>query len=258
MKLKIKSELDYFLPDCTDVLLQVEAAMIPEQTVLRAHIDLPQTQHFARVPGHDSIGDRIWLRHQGQLTVRYEAEVEIERLSGDIASLSAVPPHLLPGETIQYLLPSRFCPSDRFQSLANADFGTLEGGARIAAISDWIYSHITYAAGSSNAETGAMQTYVDRKGVCRDFAHLMITLARASTIPARFVSVYGVGVTPQDFHAVAEVFLDGTWYMVDATGMSSSDGMAKIGVGRDAADVSFLTSYARAEMNSQTVEVEPA
>lgn len=258
MKLKITSELDYNLPECTDVLLQVEAAVIPEQTVLHAHIDLPQTEHFARVPGHDSIGDRIWLRHEGQLTVRYEAEVEIERLSADIARLPAVPPHLLPGETIQYLMPSRFCPSDRFQSLAEAEFGSLEGGARIAAMSDWIHSHITYAPGSSNAETGAMQTYIDRKGVCRDFAHLMITLARASTIPARFVSVYGIGVTPQDFHAIAEVFLDGTWYMVDATGMSSSDRMAKIGVGRDAADVSFLTSYARAEMTSQTVEVEPA
>jgi len=165
---------------------------------------------------------------------------------------------MLPGETIQYLMPSRFCPSDRFQSLAEAEFGSFEGGARIAAISDWIHSHITYASGSSDAETSAMETYIDRKGVCRDFAHLMITLARASTIPARFVSVYGVGVTPQDFHAIAEVFLDGTWYMVDATGMSSSDRMAKIGVGRDAADVSFLTSYARAEMTSQTVEVEPA
>jgi transglutaminase-like putative cysteine protease len=258
MKLKIKSELDYNLPGCTDVLLQLEAAVIPEQTVLHAHIDLPKTEHFARVPGHDSIGDRIWLRHEGQLTVRYEAVVEIERLDADIARLPAVPPHMLPGETIQYLMPSRFCPSDRFQSLAEAEFGSFEGGARIAAISDWIHSHITYASGSSDAETSAMETYIDRKGVCRDFAHLMITLARASTIPARFVSVYGVGVTPQDFHAIAEVFLDGTWYMVDATGMSSSDRMAKIGVGRDAADVSFLTSYARAEMTSQTVEVEPA
>lgn len=258
MKLKIKSELDYNLPECTDVLLQLEAAVIPEQTVLHAHIDLPQAEHFARVPGHDSIGDRIWLRHQGQLHVRYEAEVEIERLSADIASLPAMPPHLLPGETIQYLMPSRFCPSDRFQSLAEEEFGSLQGGARIAAMSDWIHTHITYAPGSSNAETGAMQTYIDRQGVCRDFAHLMITLARASTIPARFVSVYGIGVTPQDFHAVAEVFLDGTWYMVDATRMSSSDRMAKIGVGRDAADVSFLTSYAYAEMTSQSVEVEEA
>lgn len=257
MKLKIKSELDYNLPECTDVLLQIEAAMIPEQRVHHAHIDLPRTEHFARVSGHDSIGDRIWLRHEGRLTVRYEAEVDVQRLGGDIAGLKATPPHMLPGETIQYLMPSRFCPSDRFQSLAEADFGSMQGGEKIMAMSDWIHAHISYTPGSSNAETGAMQTYIDRKGVCRDFAHLLITLARASTIPARFVSVYGVGVSPQDFHAIAEVFLDGTWYMVDATGMSASDRMAKIGVGRDATDVSFLTSYAYAEMTSQSVEVTP-
>ncbi|PEQ13558.1 transglutaminase [Novosphingobium sp. PC22D] len=258
MKLSIRSELDYVLPERCDVLLQVEAAIIPEQKVVSAHIDLPGTEHFARVPGHDTIGDRIWLRHGGDLTVTYTAEVEIERLSADISQLSAVPPHQLPGETIQYILPSRFCPSDRFQTLAEDEFGHLDGGAKITAIRDWIHQHVDYAPGSSNAETGAMQTYIDRAGVCRDFAHLVITLARASTIPARFVSVYGLGVTPEDFHAVAEVFLDGTWYLVDATGMSSSDRMAKIGVGRDAADVSFLTSYGAAHMRSQSVEVREA
>jgi transglutaminase-like putative cysteine protease len=80
-------------------------------------------------------------------------------------------------------------------------------------------------------------------------------MTRASAIPARFCAVYGLGVEPEDFHAVAEVFLDNTWYMVDATGMSTPDAMAKIGVGRDAADVSFLTSYGKAFMQNQSVRV---
>jgi transglutaminase-like putative cysteine protease len=80
-------------------------------------------------------------------------------------------------------------------------------------------------------------------------------MARASAIPARFASVYGLGVEPQDFHAVAEVFLDGAWHLVDATGMAKSEEMAKIGVGRDAADVSFLTSYGDAFMQSQSIRV---
>jgi transglutaminase-like putative cysteine protease len=123
---------------------------------------------------------------------------------------------------------------------------------------DWIGGHLRYEPGSSTAATGALETYVERRGVCRDFAHLMISLSRASAIPARFVSAYGLGVTPQDFHAVAEVFLDNCWYLIDATGMARPEDMAKIGVGRDAADVSFLTSYGEANLVAQSVEVEPA
>jgi transglutaminase-like putative cysteine protease len=246
MKLSISAELDYDIPYMCDLLLQLEAAIIPEQTVVNAYIELPPAEHFARIAGHDTIGDRIWLRMQGQLKVRYTATVEIKRLTADISQLEAVPPHRLPGEAVDYMLPSRFCPSDQFQEIANDLFGDLTGGARVAAIRDWIQEHLTY------------DTYKAKAGVCRDFAHLMVSLTRASAIPARFVAVYGLGVEPQDFHAVAEVFLDNTWYMVDATGMSTPDAMAKIGVGRDAADVSFLTSYGQAYMNRQTVIVSEA
>jgi transglutaminase-like putative cysteine protease len=100
-----------------------------------------------------------------------------------------------------------------------------------------------------------MDAYVTREGVCRDFAHVLVALARASTIPARFVSVYAPDVVPQDFHAVAEVFLGGAWHLVDATGMAEAADMAKIGVGRDAADVSFLTSYGQASLVALRVEV---
>lgn len=255
MKLAITAELDYDVPDCTDLLLQMEAAMIPEQTVLQAYIELPPVEHFARQPGQGLIGDRIWLRMQGRLTARYTALVEVNRLTADIAGLPAVPPHRLPAETVDYVLPSRFCASDLFQDIVTDLFGDLSGGTRVAAISDWIQANLVYEAGTSDAYTDAMATYRARKGVCRDFAHLMVSMTRASAIPARFAAVYGLGVEPQDFHAVAEVFLDGTWYMVDATGMSTPDAMAKIGVGRDAADVSFLTSYGNAIMMSQSVQV---
>jgi transglutaminase-like putative cysteine protease len=84
---------------------------------------------------------------------------------------------------------------------------------------------------------------------------MLITLARAGSVPARFVSVYGPGVTPPDFHAVAEVFLDGGWHLVDATGMATGADVAKIGVGRDAADTSFLTHFAGCTLNRQEVQV---
>lgn len=255
MSIEIHATLDYELPAPADLLLQVEAAAIPEQRIEAAHIALSPTEHFARVPGHDTIGERIWLRAQGRLTVDYRATITVERICRDIAGLSAVPPHLLPGETVEYLLPSRYCPADEFQSLVEAEFGNLAGGARIAAMRDWIRGAFTYLPGASDAATTALESYIMRRGVCRDFAHVLITLTRASAIPARFASVYAIGVEPQDFHAVAEVFLDGAWHLVDATGMARAEDMAKIGVGRDAADVSFLTSYGEVRLVAQRVEV---
>lgn len=255
MQLSITVELDYALSGPTDLLLQFEAAFIPEQIVHRALIELPPVSHFARLPGHDQIGDRIWLRTEERLTVRYEALVEPRRIVMPIEGLVAVPPHRLPAETVDYLLPSRFCPSDTLQEFADQKFGTLLGGDKVAAIRDWVGSHLRYVPGSSNAQTTAADSLRSAEGVCRDFAHLVITLCRANAIPARFVSVYGLGVEPQDFHAVAEVFLDGTWHLVDATGMSYPEGMAKIGVGPDAAGVSFLTSYGPVVLQNQSVKV---
>jgi transglutaminase-like putative cysteine protease len=237
------------------VLIQLEAALLPEQRVENAWIDISPVEHFARVQGHDTIGDRIWLHLQGRLTVHYTATVTPERLTADLGTLPATPTRLLPGETVDYLMPSRYCPSDQFQAFVEAEFGSLCGGARVMAIHDWIQQHFTYTSGVSNASTTALESFVMRQGVCRDYAHVMIALVRASAIPARFASVYGFGVNPPDFHAVPEVFLDGAWYLIDPTGMADAEAMAKIGVGRDAADVSFLTSYGWARMNSQSVQV---
>ena len=255
MPISIEAELEYDFARPTDALLQLEAAAIPEQAVLSARIDANPTMHFARVPGHDGIGERIWLRTEGRLQVAYSASVAIDRLTADCATLPATPPHMLPGETVEYLFPSRYCPSDAFETLVDREFAGLEGGARVMAIRDWIRENLEYRPGSSDASTTALESYVRRQGVCRDFAHVMIALTRASAIPARFVSVYAIGVEPQDFHAVPEVFLDGAWYLFDPTGMAEPQVMAKIGVGRDAADVSFLTSYGEARMARQSIKV---
>ncbi|SFS12463.1 transglutaminase-like domain-containing protein [Sphingomonas jatrophae] len=258
MQIKIHAHLDYQLSQPTDILLQVEAAMIPEQTIDDAHIDLPKLEHFARVTGHDGIGDRIWLRAEGRLIVDYTSTVTINRILADVSTLPRIEPHLLPGETVQYMMPSRFCQSDQFQTFVASQFGGLEGGQRVAAIRDWVSSHFDYVPGVSTGSTTALDTFVKRQGVCRDYAHVMVTLVRACGIPARVAAVYALGVEPQDFHAVAEVFLGGEWHLVDATGMAREGGMAKIGVGRDAADVAFLTAYGAVKMNNQSVEVEPA
>jgi transglutaminase-like putative cysteine protease len=256
MRLQIDSMLDYELPQVTDLLLQIEAAHLPEQTVSNAVLELSLYDHFARVAAQDEIGERVFLRAQGRFTATYRATVDIHRRVADVRTLDAVPPHKLPGETVQYLLDSHYCPANQFRSYVDAEFGSLQGGARIAAMRDFIEDRFSYIPGTSNAETTALETFVRRQGVCRDYAHMLVTLARASTIPARFASVYAIGVQPQDFHAVAEIFLDGSWHLVDATGMASEGSMAKIGIGRDAADVAFLTSFGPVQINAQSVNVQ--
>jgi transglutaminase-like putative cysteine protease len=261
MPIEISARFAYSLEQPTDVLLQFEAAAIPEQAVLSAASELPPSGHVARVPAQDDIGERIWLRLGGRFEVGYTAQVEVRRLVADLAALERLPAHQLPGEAVQYLFDSRYCPADRFHSFVEAEFGQLDGGARIAAMRDWIAREFTYECASTTSTT-ALDSFVERRGICRDYAHVLITLARASAVPARYVSCYAPGVDPPDFHAVAEVFLadpgtpgGGAWFLVDATGMADPAETVKIGVGRDAADVSFLTTFGEARFEDKRVQV---
>jgi transglutaminase-like putative cysteine protease len=232
--LKIDVELDYLLAAPTDLILALEAAALPDQVLRKAQIDLPKSEHFARVPADGGIGERLLLRMRDRLTCAYSAEVEITRTPPALSGIAATPIHMLPGEVVQYLMASRFCPADQFQSYVQAEFGGVTGGAAVAAMCDWIAQKMAYVPGQSDAQTTALESFVQRKGVCRDFAHVLITFARAASIPARMVSGYAPDVTPQDFHAVAEVWLDGAWHLVDPTGMAGADEIARICVGRDA------------------------
>ena len=81
-------------------------------------------------------------------------------------------------------------------------------------------------------------------------------MSRAAGVPARMVGAYAWGLEPQDFHAVVEVWLEGCWHLVDATGLAPIEGIARIGVGRDATDISFLTIFGQGTLNHQQVRVE--
>ena len=255
MILNINVTLHYRLSAPMDLLLQIEAANLADQQVHSTEIWTSDVTHFSRVVADDGIGERIWIRAEEDFSCTYNAEIAVDRPALDISALSQVPLHLLPGEAIRHLMPSRYCPSDQFQAFVDAEFGDLAGGARIAAMRDWIESSFSYVPGSSHAQTTALDSFVQRQGVCRDFAHVLVTLARASSIPARFASVYAPDVTPQDFHAVAEVYLEGGWHLIDPTGMAGADTMVRIGVGSDASSVAFLTAFGSIELVNQSVSV---
>jgi transglutaminase-like putative cysteine protease len=119
----------------------------------------------------------------------------------------------------------------------------------------WIQSNISYQIGASNEKSGAVETFVARAGVCRDYAHVMAAFSRAAGIPARLVSAYAWQLDPPDFHAVVDVWLDGRWRLVDASGLAPVEGLVRIAVGRDATDISFMTIFGSAEFVDQRVRV---
>lgn len=258
MHLNVTVDLEYGLDADTDILLQIECAARPEQRILSERLDTGPCGAVSRIAAEDGIGTRVWMSCSQRLQVRYEGEVEVTRSVPDLYSLSAEPVHRLPHEAVRYLMASRYCQSDEFQGFVAAEYGHVEGGAAIAEMAEWIRTRFSYVPGSSGPTTTAIGTYVERRGICRDFAHVLIALARAKAIPARMVACYGPEVTPQDFHAVVEVWLDGGWHLVDPSGMTTPDRVAIIGVGRDAADIAFLTSYGWVTLNRQQVFVSEA
>lgn len=262
MTLTIATRFSFSVDQPTDVLLQCEVAPLATQQIDSSRIAIGPEVETSRVAAEDGIGERIWLQADCAVQVDYTATVAITRSAPPLSSLAAVAPHDLPAEAVAYLLDSRYCPADQFHSFVEAEFPDTAGGARVEAARAWIADNFTYTSGSSGPDTGAVDSFVARRGVCRDYAHVLISLARASTIPARYVSCYAPGVTPPDFHAVVEVFLadpasgdPGAWYLVDATGMAGPHDAAIIGVGRDAADVSFMTSFGPSNFESLSVTV---
>ena len=161
----------------------------------------------------------------------------------------------LPDETLLYLLPSRYCDTDRLSDLAWAEFGsTPPGGARVQAIVDYAHKRVEFGYPHASSARTAFGAHEDQKGVCRDFAHLAVTLCRCMNIPARYVTGFlgDIGIppvdAPMDFSAWFEVFLEGRWRTVDARHNKPRIGRILQAVGRDAADVAISTQFGRAPL----------
>lgn len=256
MRLKIAVVLDYLVEPAADVLLQVEVAALPDQRLVHNDLRVSAGAPLVALPGEDGIGQRTWAPNTRILQVNYDAIVDVDRPTIDFAALPAASPSALPAETIPYLLPSRYCEVEQLEPFVREHWSGLRGGRLAAAIVDWVRQNIEYRSNSSTGTTTAADTLKSRQGVCRDYAHLVVALARAGEIPARCVSAYAPGVDPPDFHAVAELWLDGAWHLVDATGMSACGDLARVVVGRDATDIAFMTVFGGATLHYQTVSVE--
>ncbi len=255
MDLFIKTHLKYTAQQPSDLLLQIEALSDVNQICSRTRLILNNDATQQELSGNDTNGTRRWVHCEALFDCRYETQVRIARHEAKIEGLPETPRMQIPGDVIQYMTPSRYCQSDLFLDFVATQFDGLTGGALVSALSTWVNTNFTYDNGVSHSGTTATDSFASLSGVCRDYAHVLISLARAGGIPARFVSAYAPDVVPQDFHAVVEVYLDGAWHIIDPTGMAQAPEVAKICVGRDAADASFLTSYGAIDLKEQSVDV---
>ncbi|MEO6717332.1 MAG: transglutaminase family protein [Novosphingobium sp.] len=156
----------------------------------------------------------------------------------------------LPDDILIFLLGSRYCETDRLSDTAWSMFGHIEAGwARVQAIVEFTHQHIEFGYHHACATRTAWDAFQQRRGVCRDFAHLAIALCRCMNIPARYCTGYlgDIGVppsdAPMDFSAWFDVYLGGAWHTFDARHNRSRIGRIIMARGRDATDTALTTSF---------------
>lgn len=161
----------------------------------------------------------------------------------------------LPGECLEFLLPSRYCEVDALSQDAWNLFGhTLLGWPRVQAVCDWVKANVTFGYHFARNTRTALETYRERVGVCRDLNHLAVSFLRALNIPTRYATGYlgDIGLpanpAPMDFSACFEVYLGGRWHLWDARHNTPRIGWVLLGRGRDAADCAITTSYGTANL----------
>ena len=250
IRIQLQVQLNYEVDaPGADFVFNIHAAHTACQTIAAESLVLSQPV-AAQIDTDPSTGNRYMRLSAmpGPLSLSYMATVDLAHHFADTANLPEVPVRYLPPEVIGYIYPSRYCQSDRLVKLAIREFGHLrQGHSRVQAIRDWVLQRVTFTSNTSNSNTSAVDTLIEQVGICRDFAHLMIALCRAVSIPARFATGTDYGADPSlgppDFHAYVEVYLGDRWYIFDPSGTSIPMGCVRFGTGRDAADVAFATIF---------------
>ncbi len=258
MKFKLGCNLDYDISTDSIFVFNIRALENNYQKILKQNLSIsPDCKREEYLePDRQNSYFRLSVP-EGKLTIAYQATVDLSHQEDNINRITESSPAQLPLKIFPYLYPSRYCQSDRLMKFAQDEFGDCKPGyAKVQAICDWIYHKIDYISGSSDSETSAYDTAIERAGVCRDFAHLGIAFCRALSIPARFVSAYAWQLQPPDFHACFEAYLGDRWYLFDATRLAPANGLVRIGTGRDAADAAFATVFGAISLNSMDVYID--
>ncbi|MCZ2824468.1 MULTISPECIES: transglutaminase-like domain-containing protein [unclassified Modestobacter] len=242
MRTDVACSLTVSSPAPATALLQVVVAAPAEEQLTVLTDGRPVPAEEIAVPG--ARVHRLQLL-AGETTISYSAQV----------SSGGAPRPVTPADWAEFVRPSRYCPSDQLEGYAGTEFDrSLPRAELVAAVAAWVHRRLVYTSGSSRPVDTAVDTLLLGQGVCRDYAHLTITLLRALEVPARLVAVYAPGLSPMDFHAVVEADVDGVWHTVDATRLAPTSALVRICSGRDAADTAFLSLFGgRAAFRGMTV-----
>ncbi len=258
MWLRARCDLSFTIDFPTPFILMLRPRSGYQQWVAREEYKLiPNVVAYEFTDGYGNLCQRL-VAPPGQFSVRTSSEV----LTADQIDLAPGAPfseiQSLPESVLAYLLPSRYCESDRFGKLATEiTAGRFPGYDQIVAIVEWLQRNIRYSPGSSEFPLSAVEINLRQQGVCRDLAHLGIALCRSLSIPARMVVGYLFGLRPMELHAWFEAYVGGRWYTFDATQAELHGGYIAVGYGRDAADVAIYNQFGPAVYPSvQNVSVE--
>jgi len=262
IRFDLSIDLDYTVLTPSDFVFVIQPANTPHQRVtwerLSIEPDLPHEEQVLGSPGNRHLRLRA---EPGKLLVSYDAIVDVVHHFELPSDVPENPIADLPAEVLKYVYPSRYCQSDRLVSVAMSEFANMAPGyERVEAIRKWVQDRVKFQVGASHPGTSAVDTYETCTGVCRDFAHLMITMCRALNIPARLATGVDYGADPAlgptDFHCYVEAYLGDRWYIFDPSGISPRMGLLRIGTGRDASEVAFATIFGSVQWTMPKIKIE--
>ncbi len=256
--LRVGCSLAYEVTGSACVLLNIQPRVHHRHAVVFQALTLGD--HLPAEAITDIYGNFVWRVQLAPGTNYFRHDAIIATSSQpdnhDLPLATALSPQELPAELLRYVLPSRYCDSDKLVDFAWQKFGHVEHGLpRVNAISRWIHDNIEYRFFSGRSDLSAWDVLQRGYGVCRDFAHLAIALNRTFNVPARYVTGHlpDVGFPDKnnhmDFHAYAEVYLGGHWFTCDARFHVPRIGRIKISCGQDAVDAAFSTIYGGANLS---------
>ena len=256
MKLKTACQLSYQSQEYVPLVLMLNPQSGSAQRVIEQQLLLSPNVPFSEYQDiYGNICQRL-IAPIGSFSIITSAVVETSNTIDVNYAANILSIENMPDETLLYLLPSRYCESDRFLMMAaeiTQNYST--GYAKAEAIRQWVSQNITYEYGYSSSSSSACDINQSRIGVCRDFSHLCISLCRAINIPARMVVGYLHELSPMDLHAWHEVYLANQWFTFDATQPQPKGNRVVIAYGRDASDVAFVTQFGSTVLEKMEVSV---
>ncbi|WP_178985138.1 transglutaminase domain-containing protein [Winogradskyella helgolandensis] len=244
MRLRTSCDLKFEIFEPTPFILMLRPRSGSQQWVEREDYKItPSTPVFEFTDNYGNLCQRL-IAQPGMFSISTSSEVVTSNFIDQGFGAPFIEIQNLPDSVLSYLLPSRYCESDRFSEMsATIAEGQLMGYNQVSAITNWLRQNIEYLPGSNNQPLSAIQVNDRQFGVCRDLAHLGIALCRSLSIPARIVVGYLHNLEPMDMHAWFEAYIGNRWYTFDATQIGSPGGYVILGFGRDAADVAIFNQF---------------